>query len=114
MANIKWISAKLVNQSVITKLEHDLEIVLPTDYKAIVSECNGGSPIPQTFDIGDKKGFELNALLDITSEPFNELLDAYKVIAERSKKNWCLSLLIRLGIIFVLITQKMAIMKLFF
>lgn len=86
MANIKWISGKKVEEFSIAKIENELKIKFPNDYKKVVLEHNGGCPIPQSFSIGEHKEFEINSMLDICSEPVNEILDTFTVINAKINK----------------------------
>ena len=69
MSKLQWLyGKKLQNSDAITEFEKELNIQFPPEYKKIVSQYDGGTPVPQFFSTADN-----------TEKVFNYLIKASQI-----------------------------------
>ncbi len=64
MAELQWLyGKKLQNLNDITEFEKESNIQFPPEYKKIISQNDGATPIPQLFSVADKSEKVFNYLI---------------------------------------------------
>jgi cell wall assembly regulator SMI1 len=75
--NVQWepyLSTTLhpVTPHALAQLEQTWGVVLPEDYKALVTAYQGMAPVPEVFDVGQRSANVFNVLLTIKPHEGNE------------------------------------------
>ncbi|MCK8827923.1 SMI1/KNR4 family protein [Natroniella acetigena] len=85
MANkIKWIFDKgSISKEIIKKVEDELGVKFPEDYKKIVKRNNGAQPDPDVYDFAERKEAVFNSLLGFNLEEKGNILDVYNDVKDR-------------------------------
>lgn len=79
---MKWTNYKNISKDLINKLETELQLTLPEDYKNTVLNFDGGYPIPNHFEMNNKMEV-FNNLISLDPEEYGNI---YEVLEDSSSR----------------------------
>lgn len=81
---MKWILGKNnITQEVFEKIEDDLKVKFPIEYKEIVLSSNGASPEPNIFDTEKMNGRVAEYLLSFDLKEKMNIIETYEILKDR-------------------------------
>ena len=85
MQGINWKYGSPVSDEIIRSIEVNLDVVFPIDYRALISEHNGGRPKPNAIDIPGRREAVMERLLRIDSDGGENVANTATILKSRSQ-----------------------------
>lgn len=83
MIEVKWHRRNKISNEMIIKIENELNITFPADFKKFILEHSGARPIPHTFDFKGRVEAVINNVFHFDLSKEYNVLEEYGFVKDR-------------------------------